>query len=177
MARTKNTARSNPCVLPQATLADHMQAIAVSTDVETDPETKETWSNIPTRVDGPQLENVKIVECSEVISTESEPEPMTPPEGDLNTPVFPEISGQDISQAFQIGVSAGDQSEAITLPSADHPLAFSPTYFSPNIQSLANSPAINVPLDAITLLVPLNPVEVDHTVNKAAVLKDLTIKK
>ena len=34
MARTKNTARSNPFVLTQATLADHMQAIAVSTDVE-----------------------------------------------------------------------------------------------------------------------------------------------
>ena len=34
MARTKNTARSNPFVLPQATLADRIQAIAVSTDVE-----------------------------------------------------------------------------------------------------------------------------------------------
>ena len=63
------------------------------------------------------------------------------------------------------------------LHSADHPLAFSPTYFSPNIQSLANSLAINVPLDAITLLVPLNQVEVDHTVNKAIVPKDLTIDK
>ena len=63
------------------------------------------------------------------------------------------------------------------LHSADHPLAFSPTYFSPNIQSLANSPAINVPLDAVTLLVPFNPVEVDHTVNKDIVSKDLTIGK
>ena len=95
MARTKNTARSNPFVLPQATLADHMQAIAVSTDVETDPETKEMGSNIPTRVIGPQLENVKFVECSEVISTEGESEPMTSPEGDLHTPVYPEVIGQD----------------------------------------------------------------------------------
>ena len=172
MARTKNIARSNPLVLPQATLADHMQAIAVLTDVEKDPETKETGSNIPTRADGPQLENVKIVECSEVISTEGEPEPMTPPEGDLHTPVFPKIIGQDIPQAFKLGASARDQSGVITLHSADHPLAFSPTYFSPNIQSLANSLAVNVPLDAITLLVPLNPVEVDHTVSKAIVSKD-----
>ena len=177
MARTKNTARSNPFVLPQDTLADHMQAIAVLTDVEKDPETKEMGSNIPTRVDGPQLENVKIVECSEVISAEGEPEPMTPPEGDLHTPVFPEVIGQDIPQAFKISASARDKSGAIMLHSADHPLAFSPTYFSPNIQSLANSPDVNVPLDAVTLLVPLNPVEVDHTVNKAIVPKDLTIDK
>ena len=136
-------------MLPQATLADHIQAIAVSTDVEKEPEIKDMGSNIPTRVDGPQVENVKIVECLEVISTEGEPEPMTSPEGDLNTPVFPEVSGQDTPQAFKIGASAGDQSEAIMLHSADHPMAFLPTYFSPNIQSLANSPAINVPLDAV----------------------------
>ena len=176
MARTKNTARSNPFVLPQSTLADHMQAIAVLTDVET-VGTKEMGSSIPARVNRPQLENVEIVECSEVIPIQGEPEPMTPPEGDLNTPVFPEINGQDIPQAFKIGASARDQSEAIMLHSADHPLAFSPTYFSPNIQSLANSPANNVPLDAITLLVPLNPVEVDCTVNKDIVSKDLTISK
>ena len=47
-----------------------MQAIAIFTNVEKEPETKEAGSNIPARVDGPQLENVKIVECSEVISTE-----------------------------------------------------------------------------------------------------------
>ena len=172
MARTKNTARINPFVLTQATLADHMQAIAVSTDVEKDPETKEMGSNIPTRVDVPQLKNIKIVECSEVISTEGKPEPMTPPKGDLHTPVFPESIMQDIPQSLRLGAPARDQSGAITLPSADYPLAFSPTYFSPNIQSLANSPAVNVPLDAITLLVPLNPVEVDHTVSKAIVPKD-----
>ena len=51
MARTKNTARSNPFVLPQATLADHIQAIAVSTEVEKDLGTKEMGSNIPAMVD------------------------------------------------------------------------------------------------------------------------------
>ena len=161
-------------MLPQATLADHMQAIAVSTDVET-VGTKETGSSIPARVNGSQLENVKIVECLEVISTEGEPEPMTPPEGDLHTPVFPEVMGQDIPQAFQTGTPARDKSQEIMLHSEDHPLAFSPTYFSPNTPSLANSLAVNVPLDAVTLLVPLNPVDVDHTVAKATVPKDLTI--
>ena len=131
MARTKNTARSNPFVLPQATLADHMQAIAVLTDVEKDPEIKEMGSSIPIRMDGPQLENVKIVECSEDISTEGEPEPMTPPEGDLNTPVFPENIGQDIPQAFKIGASTRDQSGTIMLHSADHPLAFHQLIFHP----------------------------------------------
>ena len=154
-----------------------MHAIAISTDVEKDPETKEMGSNIPTRVDVPQLKNVESVECSEVISTEGEPEAMTSPEGDLHTPVFPENIGQDIPQALRLGAPARDQSGPITLPSVDYPLAFSPTYFSPNIQSLANSPAVNVPLDAVTLLVPLNPVEVDHTVSKAIVPKDLTINK
>ena len=100
---------------------------------------------------------------------------MTPPEGDLHTPVFPEIIGQDIPQALRLSAPARDQLGAITLPSADYPLAFSPTYFSPNIHSLANSQAVNVPLDVITLLVPLNPVEVDHTVSKAIVPQDLTI--
>ena len=176
MARTKNTARSNPFVLPQAALADHMQVIAVSTDVET-VETKEMGSSISTEVNGPQLENVKIVECLEVNSTEGEPEPMTPPEGDLHTPVFPEVMGQDIPKAFQISTPARDKSEEIMLHSADHPLAFSPTYFSPNIQSLANSLAVNVLLDAIMLLVPLNPIEVDHTVTKATAPKDLTINR
>ena len=125
-------------------------------------------------MDVPQLKNVKTVEHSEVVSKESEPEPMTLPGGDLHTPVFPEIIGQDIPQALRLGAPARDQSGAITLPSADYPLAFLPTYFSPNIRSLANSPAVNVPLDAVTLLVPLNPV-VDHTVSKAIVPKDLTI--
>ena len=177
MARTKNTARSNPIVLTMAALADHIQAIAASADVEKNPETKEMGSNIPTRVDASQLENVKIVECSEVNSKEGEPEPLTPSDGELHTPVFPEIIGQDVPQVLRLGAPARDQLGAITLPSADYPLAFSPTYFSPNIQSLSNSPAVNVPLDAIMLLVPLNPVEVDHTVSKAIVPKDLTFNK
>ena len=63
------------------------------------------------------------------------------------------------------------------LHSVDHPLAFSPTYFLPNIPSLANSPAINVPQEAITLLVPLNPVEVDHMVDKVIAKKDLTLSE
>ena len=176
MARTKNTARSNPFVLPQATLADHIQALAVSTDVET-AGTKEMGCRIPTGVNGPPLENIKIVECLEVNSPESEPEPMTPMEGDLHTPVFPEVMRQNILQAFQMGTPARDKSEEIMLHSADHPLAFSPTYFSPNMQSLANSLAINVPLDAVTLLVPLNPVEVDHKVAKPTAPKDLTVNK
>ena len=51
------------------------------------------------------------------------------------------------------------------LNSVDHPLAFSPTYFSPNLQSLANSPTVKVPVDTVTVLLPLHPLEVDHTVN------------
>ena len=176
MARTKNTARSNPFVLPWATLADHIQAIAVSTEVENDLGTKETGSNIPAMVDTPEIENVETVECSEIVSKEGEPEPMTPPGGDLHTPVFPEIMGQDIPQVIGLGFPARDQSGAITLPSADYPLAFLPTYFSPSMQSLANSPAVNVPIDAVMLVVPLNPVEVDNTVSKAVTPKDLTIE-
>ena len=176
MARTKNTARNNPFVIPQATLADQIQAIAVSTEVEKDMETKEMENNTPTTVDAPEIENVKTVEHSEIVSKEGEPEPITPPGGDLHTPVFPEIMEQDIPLNLKLGFPAKDQSGVITLPSADYPLAFSPTYFSPNMQSLAYSPAVNVPIDAITLLVPLNPVEVDHTVNKAIIPKDLAIK-
>ena len=176
MARTKNTARSKLFVLPQATLADHMQAIAVSTDVEA-VGTEETGSSIPTGVNESQVENVEIVQCLEVNSPEGEPEPLTPLEGDLHTPVFPEVMGQNIPQTFQIVTPAQDKSETITLHSADHPLAFSPTYFSPNMQSLANSPAVNVPIDAITLLVSLNTVAADHTVTKTTAPKDITVDK
>ena len=85
--------------------------------------------------------------------------------------------GQDIPQAIGLGLPARDKSGVITLPSVDHPLAFSPTYFSPNLQSLANSPAVNVPIDAVTLVVPLNPVNVDNTVSKAVTHKGLTIER
>ena len=64
------------------------------------------------------------------------------------------------------------------LHSVDHPLAFSPTYFSPNLQSLANSPAVNVPIDTVIVLVPLSPLEVDHTVNnRLAAQRDLTLSE
>ena len=133
MARTKNTARSNPFVLPRATLADHIQAIAMSMEVESNLGTKEMGSNIPAMVDTPEIENFETVECSKIVTKEGEPEPMTPSGGDLHTPMFPEIMGQDIPQAIGLGLPARDQSGAVTLPSVDHPLAFSPTYFSPNL--------------------------------------------
>ena len=47
----------------------------------------------------------------------------------------------------------------------DHPLAFSPTYFSPTLQSLADSPTVEVPVDPVTVLLPPQPLEVEHTVN------------
>ena len=50
---------------------------------------------------------------------------MTPPGGDLHTPVFPEIMEQDIPQTVGLGFPDRDQSGAITLPSVEHPLAFS----------------------------------------------------
>ena len=62
MARTKNTARSNPFELPKVTLADHIRAIAVITDREA-VEAKETGSSIPTEVKESQVENVEIVKC------------------------------------------------------------------------------------------------------------------
>ena len=51
------------------------------------------------------------------------------------------------------------------LSNADHPLAFSPTYFSPTLQSLADSPTVEVPVNPVTVLLPLWPLEVGHTVN------------
>ena len=85
--------------------------------------------------------------------------------------------GQDIPQALQIGNPGHDKSEAIMLHSVDHPLAFSPTYFSLNIQFQANSPAVNVPLNDVALMVPLNPVEVNHTVTSITAPMDLTINR
>ena len=55
MARTKNTARTNPFELPKATLADHIRAIAATTDREA-VEAKETGSSIPTEVKESQVE-------------------------------------------------------------------------------------------------------------------------
>ena len=61
--------------------------------MEKDLGTKEMGSNIPAVVDSPEIENVETVECSKIVSKEGEPEPMTPPGGDLNTPVFSEDHG------------------------------------------------------------------------------------
>ena len=57
MARTKNTARHNPFVLPRAVLAGHLQAIAVSTEVESDLEIRDMGSNLSTMVDAPEIAN------------------------------------------------------------------------------------------------------------------------
>ena len=83
----------------------------------------------------------------------------------LHTPIFPEIMGLNLTPAFQNGALNQDISGAIMLSSVDHPLAFSPTYFSPNLQSLANSPTVKVPVETVTVLLPPHPLEVEHTVN------------
>ena len=44
-------------------------------------------------------------------------------------------------------------------------MAFSPTYFSPTLQSLADSPTVEVPVNPVTVLLPPQPLEVEHTVN------------
>ena len=125
-----------------------------------------------------QVENVELVACLDVNSLEGEPETPSFPEEGLHTPVFPEIMGLNITPAFQRRALNRDISEAIMLNSVDHPLAFSPTYFSPNLQSLANSPTVKVPVDTVTVLVPLQPLEVDHTVNNELVAqKDLALSE
>ena len=175
MARTKNTARSNPFVFPRATLADHLQAIAVSTEMDSDLEIRDTGSNLSTMVDVAEIANtVDTVACSKNVSQESEPEPMTPSGGDLHTPVFPDITRQVIPQTLGLGLPAMDQSGMVALPSVDHPMAFSPMYFSPNLQSLANSPVVSVPIEAVTLVVPLNPINSDNTTSEAAIPQGLT---
>ena len=56
----------------------------------------------------------------------------------------------------------------------DHPLAFSPTYFSPTLQSQADSPTVQVPVNPVTVLLPPQPLEVEHTINsKLLAQKDL----
>ena len=57
MARTKYTARCNPFELPRAALADHLQGIALSTEVENDLEIRDVGSNISTMVDAPEITN------------------------------------------------------------------------------------------------------------------------
>ena len=90
--------------------------------------------------------------------------------------MFPEITGQDIPQAIGLGLPAMDQSGAVTLPSVDYPMAFSPMYFSLNLQSLANSPVVTVPIEAVMLVVPLNPVNSDNTTSEVVIPQGLTAK-
>ena len=73
MARTKNTARSNPFELPRATVTDDIRAIAATTDKEA-MEVKEMGSNTPTEVKESQVENVEVVACLDINSPEGEPE-------------------------------------------------------------------------------------------------------
>ena len=65
MARTKNTARSNPFELPRATVTDHIWAITTTTDKEA-PEVKEKGRSLPAEVKGCQVENVESVACLDV---------------------------------------------------------------------------------------------------------------
>ena len=62
MARTKNTARSDPFELPRATVADHICAITPTTDKET-LEVKEKESRPPAKAKGCQVENVESISC------------------------------------------------------------------------------------------------------------------
>ena len=132
MARTKNAARSNPFELPRATVTDHVWAITATTNKEA-LEVKETGSSLPTEVKECQVENVESVACLDVNSPKGEPETPSNPDAGLHTPVFPEITGLNLTPAFQNGALNRDILGAITLSNADHPLAFSPTYFSPNL--------------------------------------------
>ena len=58
------------------------------------------------------------------------------------------------------------------LNNIDHPLAFSPTYFSPTLQSLADSPTVEVPMNPVTVLLPLQPLEVGHMANNELVAQN-----
>ena len=54
MAKTKNTARSNPFELPRTTVTDHIRAIAATTDREF-MEAKEMGSSTPLKLRSPKL--------------------------------------------------------------------------------------------------------------------------
>ena len=73
--------------------------------------------------------------------------------------------GLNLTPVFQNGALNQDVLGAIMLNNADHPLAFSPTYFSPILQSPADSPTVEVPVNPVTVLLPLQPLEVGPTVN------------
>ena len=92
-------------MLPRTALDNHLQAIAVSMEVDSDLEIRDMGSNLSTMVDVPEIANtVDTVACSKNVSQESEPEPMTPSGGDLHTPVFPDITRQDIPQTLGLGL-------------------------------------------------------------------------
>ena len=83
--------------------------------------------------------------------------------------------GLNLTPAFQNGALNQDIMGAITLSNVDHPLAFSPTYFSPTLQSLADSPTVEVPVNPVTVLLPPQPLEVEYTINSELLAqKDLT---
>ena len=85
MARTKNTARSNPFELPRATVTDHVWAITATTNKEV-LEVKEIGGSLPTEVKECQVENVESVACLDVNSPKGEPETPLNPDAGLHTP-------------------------------------------------------------------------------------------
>ena len=55
------------------------------------------------------------------------------------------------------------------------PWLFPPTYFSPTLHSLADSPTVEVPVNPVTVLLPPQPLEVEYTINSELLAqKDLT---
>ena len=163
MARTKNTARSDPYELPRATMAEHIWAITTTTDKET-LEVKEKDSRPPAKVKGCPVKNVESVASLDINPTEGEPETLPNPNAGLHTPVFSEITELNLTPVFQNGALNQNVLGPVTLNNTDHPLAFSPTYFSPTLQSLADSPTVEVPMNPVTVLLPLQPLEIGHMV-------------
>ena len=105
MARTKNTARSNPFELPRATVTDHIWAITTTittTDKEA-LEVKEKGSRPPAEVEGCQVENVESVASLDINPPKDEPETPPNPNAGLHTPVFSEITELNLTPVFQNG--------------------------------------------------------------------------
>ena len=102
MARTKNTARSDPFELPRATVADHIWAITTTTDKET-LEVKEKESRPPAEGKGCQVENVESVASLDINPPKGEPETPPNPNAGLHTPVFSEIMELNLTPVFQNG--------------------------------------------------------------------------
>ena len=102
MARTKNTARSNPFELPRATVTDHVWAITTTTDQEA-LEVKEKGSRPPAEVKRCQVENVESVASLDINPPKGEPETPPNPNAGLHTPVFSEIMELNLTPVFQNG--------------------------------------------------------------------------